>query len=29
MEIEVEGDLAALKAMLTKTGATEINEKDA
>ena len=29
MEIEVEGDLAALKAMLTKNGATEINEKDA
>ena len=29
MEIEVEGDLSALKAMLTKNGATEINEKDA
>lgn len=29
MEIEVEGDLARLKDMLTKNGATEINEKDA
>ena len=29
MEIVVEGDLAAVKAMLKKTGATEINEKDA
>ena len=29
MEIEVEGDLATLKDMLTKNGATEINEKDA
>jgi hypothetical protein len=29
MEIEVEGDLAAVKEMLVKTGATEINEKDA
>ncbi len=29
MEIVVEGDLAAAKAMLKKTGATEINEKDA
>ena len=29
MEIEVEGDIATVKAMLTKTGATEINEKDA
>jgi len=29
MEIEVEGDVATIKSMLTKTGATEINEKDA
>jgi len=29
MEIEVEGNVADVKAMLTKTGATEINEKDA
>ena len=29
MEIEVEGNAADVKAMLTKTGATEINEKDA
>ena len=29
MEIEVEGDLATFKDMLTKHGATEINEKDA
>ena len=29
MEIEVKGDVADVKAMLTKTGATEINEKDA
>ena len=29
MEIEVEGDLAAVKEMLVKTGASEINEKDA
>ena len=29
MEIVVEGDLAAVKAMLKKTGATEINKKDA
>ena len=29
MEIEIEGDASAIKAMLTKTGATEINEKDA
>ena len=25
----IEGDIATVKAMLTKTGATEINEKDA
>ncbi|MDA9808549.1 DUF3341 domain-containing protein [Flavobacteriales bacterium] len=29
MEIEVEGNAADVKAMLTKTGASEINEKDA
>ena len=29
MEIEVEGNVADVKSMLTKTGATEINEKDA
>ena len=29
MEIEVEGDVATIKSMLTKTGASEINEKDA
>jgi hypothetical protein len=29
MEIEVEGDVSTIKSMLTKTGATEINEKDA
>jgi hypothetical protein len=29
MEIVVEGDVTAVKEMLTKTGATEINEKDA
>ena len=29
MEIVVEGDLAAVKEILTQTGATEINEKDA
>ena len=29
MEIEVEGDVATIKSMLLKTGATEINEKDA
>ncbi len=28
MEIEVEGDASAIKEMLKKTGATEINEKD-
>ena len=28
MEIEVEGDLSKIKDMLTKTGASEINEKD-
>ena len=28
MEIEVEGDTAVLKEMLTKMGATEINEKE-
>ena len=29
MEIVVEGDVTAVKEILTKTGATEINEKDA
>ena len=29
MEIEVKGNAADVKAMLTKTGASEINEKDA
>jgi hypothetical protein len=29
MEIVVDGDVAAVKEILTKTGATEINEKDA
>ena len=29
MEIEVEGDLTIVKEILTKTGASEINEKDA
>jgi hypothetical protein len=28
MEIEVKGDTAVLKEMLTKMGATEINEKE-
>ena len=29
MEIEVEGDASSIKNLLTKTGASEINEKDA
>ena len=29
MEIEIEGDTSSIKSMLTKTGASEINEKDA
>ncbi len=29
MELEVAGDVTAIKELLTKTGATEINEKDA
>jgi hypothetical protein len=28
MEIEVEGDASAIKEILKKTGASEINEKD-
>jgi hypothetical protein len=29
MEIEIEGDVSPIKNILTKTGASEINEKDA
>jgi hypothetical protein len=29
MEIEVEGDASSVKNILAKTGASEINEKDA